>query len=127
MLEKILGAMKAFQWSADNVAFGSGGSLLQKMHRDTQKCAYKCSFATVAGENRDVYKEPVTDKAKKSKKGTKYHHPLLSCQLAGMSFAPCPLIYLPLPSTPFAPHARLHCASYPMGSVNLPVFLPPHT
>lgn len=69
MLEKILGAMKAFKWSADNVAFGSGGALLQKMHRDTQKCAYKCSFATVDGENRDVYKEPVTDKAKKSKKG----------------------------------------------------------
>lgn len=69
MLETILGAMKAFNWSADNCAFGSGGALLQKMHRDTQKCAYKCSFATVDGQNRDVYKEPVTDKAKKSKKG----------------------------------------------------------
>lgn len=69
MLHTILRAMKAFKWSADNVAFGSGGGLLQKLNRDTQKCAYKCSFATVGGKDRDVFKAPVTDKAKKSKKG----------------------------------------------------------
>lgn len=38
------------QWSADNVAFGSGGALLQKLHRDTQKCAYKCSYAIINGK-----------------------------------------------------------------------------
>ena len=38
------------KWSADNVAFGSGGALLQKLHRDTQKCAYKCSYAIIDGE-----------------------------------------------------------------------------
>ena len=38
------------KWSADNVAFGSGGALLQKLHRDTQKCAYKCSYAIINGK-----------------------------------------------------------------------------
>ena len=38
------------QWSADDVAFGSGGALLQKLHRDTQKCAYKCSYAIINGK-----------------------------------------------------------------------------
>lgn len=29
----------------------------------------KCSFAIVGGEDRDVYKDPITDSDKKSKKG----------------------------------------------------------
>ena len=35
-------------WAAENVAFGSGGALLQKLNRDTQKCAFKCSEITKA-------------------------------------------------------------------------------
>ena len=46
----ILEHMKVNQWSADNVAFGSGGALLQRLHRDTQKCAYKCSYAIINGK-----------------------------------------------------------------------------
>jgi nicotinamide phosphoribosyltransferase len=65
----ILDRMKEEKWSADNVAFGCGGGLLQKMNRDTQKCAYKCSYATIDGRGVDVYKDPITDKGKKSKKG----------------------------------------------------------
>ena len=68
---------------------------MQKVHRDTQKCAYKCSYAIINGEGVcridgwidvhtrsmcvffwwchfsqvDVYKEPITDLGKKSKKG----------------------------------------------------------
>ena len=42
--------MKKNKWSADNVAFGSGGALLQRLHRDTQKCAYKCSYAIINGK-----------------------------------------------------------------------------
>ena len=42
--------MKSHGWSADNLAFGSGGALLQKIDRDTQKCAFKCSFAVINGE-----------------------------------------------------------------------------
>lgn len=56
-------------WSADNLGFGSGGALLQKVNRDTSKYAFKCSEVTVDGLPRDVFKDPVTDKGKASKKG----------------------------------------------------------
>ena len=36
-------------WAADNLAFGSGGALLQKLNRDTQKCAFKCCSIGAAG------------------------------------------------------------------------------
>jgi len=68
-LETVLEEMKSKGWAADNLAFGSGGALLQKLHRDTQKCAFKCSYALVAGVDRDVVKDPITDPGKKSKKG----------------------------------------------------------
>jgi nicotinamide phosphoribosyltransferase len=69
MLDKVLVAMKIAGWSADNVAFGSGGGLLQKVNRDTQKFAIKCSYMEVAGEGRDVMKDPITDPGKRSKAG----------------------------------------------------------
>eukprot|EP00754_Rhynchopus_humris_P034807 Rhum_TRINITY_DN163_c0_g1::Rhum_TRINITY_DN163_c0_g1_i1::g.501::m.501/K03462/NAMPT; nicotinamide phosphoribosyltransferase len=56
-------------WSIDNIGFGSGGGLLQKLHRDTQKCAFKCSYAVVNGKGVDVFKDPITDPGKVSKKG----------------------------------------------------------
>jgi len=68
-LKGILAAMEAKGWAAGNVAFGSGGALLQKLNRDTQKCAFKCCEAVVNGETRNVYKDPITDKGKTSKKG----------------------------------------------------------
>jgi nicotinamide phosphoribosyltransferase len=68
-LGTILAAMEAKGWAAGNLAFGSGGALLQKLNRDTQKCAFKCCEAIVNGEARYVYKDPVTDKGKASKKG----------------------------------------------------------
>ena len=46
-----------------------GGGLLQKLNRDTQKFAFKCSSAIVNGEERDVFKDPVTDSGKRSKRG----------------------------------------------------------
>jgi nicotinamide phosphoribosyltransferase len=69
MLGRILEAMSAAGWSADNIAFGSGGGLLQKLNRDTQKFAFKCSSIVVNGEEREVFKRPVTDQGKKSKAG----------------------------------------------------------
>jgi nicotinamide phosphoribosyltransferase len=66
---EILEAMKQAGWSADNVAFGSGGGLLQKVNRDTQKFAFKCSAIEVGGEWKDVLKDPVTDPGKRSKAG----------------------------------------------------------
>ena len=57
-------------YSTDNIAFGSGGGLLQKLNRDTQKCAFKCSELRKAdGSVTLVYKDPITDKGKQSKKG----------------------------------------------------------
>ncbi|MBP9758043.1 MAG: nicotinate phosphoribosyltransferase [Candidatus Pacebacteria bacterium] len=69
MLDKVLAAMVIAGWSADNVAFGSGGGLLQKVDRDTQKFAIKCSYIEVDGVGRDVMKDPITDPGKRSKAG----------------------------------------------------------
>ncbi|KAG8466739.1 hypothetical protein KFE25_008118 [Diacronema lutheri] len=65
----ILESMAKAKWAAENVAFGSGGALLQKMDRDTQKCAFKCCEAVVNGKAVPVYKDPITDPGKQSKKG----------------------------------------------------------
>jgi nicotinamide phosphoribosyltransferase len=56
-------------YSLDNIVFGSGGSLLQQMNRDTLKFAMKCSAIRVNGVWRDVFKNPVTDSGKQSKRG----------------------------------------------------------
>ena len=69
VLEEVLKAMERVSWSADNIAFGSGGGLLQKVNRDTQKFAFKCSSIRVNGLSRDVMKDPVTDHGKRSKAG----------------------------------------------------------
>jgi nicotinamide phosphoribosyltransferase len=68
-LGTILEAITRQGWSADNLVFGSGGGLLQKVNRDTLKFAFKCSSVVVNGETRDVYKRPVTDRGKRSKSG----------------------------------------------------------
>lgn len=69
-LPKVLAAIEKSGWSADNVAFGSGGGLLQSVDRDTQRFAFKCSAVQIGGaEWRDVYKDPVTDPGKRSKAG----------------------------------------------------------
>ncbi|MSP09965.1 MAG: nicotinate phosphoribosyltransferase [Flavobacteriaceae bacterium] len=69
MLDLILDAMMKKGLSADNIAFGSGGGLLQKLNRDTQRFAFKCSDVVIGDKHRDVYKQPVTDGGKKSKAG----------------------------------------------------------
>ncbi|MFC5849751.1 nicotinate phosphoribosyltransferase [Deinococcus petrolearius] len=56
-------------YSAENVAFGMGGALLQKVDRDTQRFAYKASAGLIDGEYRGIYKDPVTDPGKRSKDG----------------------------------------------------------
>ena len=68
-IEGILAAMKARKQSADNIAFGMGAELLQKVNRDTMKFAMKASAVRVNGLWRDVYKDPITDTGKRSKKG----------------------------------------------------------
>ena len=81
-VRSILGAFMAMGWSADNIAFGMGGALLQIVDRDTQRFAMKCSAMgrTVRVEDGDygsgwktewfdVVKDPITDPGKKSKAG----------------------------------------------------------
>lgn len=68
-IENILSAFRSKGYAADNFAFGSGGDLMQNVNRDTCKFAIKCSAIKVDGEWRDVYKEPITDPEKKSKRG----------------------------------------------------------
>ncbi|MFM8441479.1 MAG: nicotinate phosphoribosyltransferase [Acidobacteriota bacterium] len=68
-VNNILAKLKSDGMSASNIAFGIGGSLLQKVNRDTMRFAYKCSAIVVDGRLREVYKEPVTDKKKFSKRG----------------------------------------------------------
>jgi nicotinamide phosphoribosyltransferase len=69
-IKKIIRVFKKEHISLGNIAaFGMGGGLIQKVNRDTQMLAFKCSWAEVNGEGRDVYKEPVTGSGKKSKRG----------------------------------------------------------
>ncbi|RKP13141.1 nicotinate phosphoribosyltransferase family-domain-containing protein [Piptocephalis cylindrospora] len=66
----ILDAVLAAGYSAENVAFGMGGGLLQKVNRDTMSFATKLSHITYGnGERRDVMKTPKTDKGKFSLPG----------------------------------------------------------
>lgn len=65
----ILLSLEIAGYSADNVAFGQGGALLQQVNRDTLKFAQKCSAARILGKWVDVYKDPITDSGKRSKRG----------------------------------------------------------
>ena len=56
---EILDMMVAEGYSVENIAFGMGGALLQKVDRDTQKFAFKCSSIIINGEEADVQKNPI--------------------------------------------------------------------
>ncbi|MEL6558079.1 MAG: nicotinate phosphoribosyltransferase [Bacteroidota bacterium] len=70
-------AIKKAGISAENLVLGMGGALLQKLDRDTQKFALKCSYAIVDGKEVVVQKSPtemdangnLTESFKKSKGG----------------------------------------------------------
>lgn len=71
----ILGSFQVYGYSADNIAFGMGGALLQQLDRDTQQFAMKCSSIKLTRwpdfepQWHDVQKDPITDPGKKSKAG----------------------------------------------------------
>lgn len=69
-IDRILFALDLHGWAASTCVFGMGGGLLQKVNRDTQRFAFKCSATQRNGEWHDVYKDPV-DKGfvKNSKRG----------------------------------------------------------
>jgi nicotinamide phosphoribosyltransferase len=68
-IRDILTSLERNGFSAENISFGSGGALLQMLNRDTCKFAFKCSAAKVNGKWRDVWKKPITDPGKNSKRG----------------------------------------------------------
>ena len=57
-----------YRFSTENIIFGMGGGLLQKVNRDTQRCAFKCSAQYRDGQWHDIQKNP-KDVSKASKKG----------------------------------------------------------
>ncbi len=65
----ILQRIQQAGFSTENVAFGMGGGLLQKVNRDTLRFAMKASAMQINGAWRDVYKQPITDAGKNSKRG----------------------------------------------------------
>lgn len=67
-IEEILEATQAAGFSAENYVFGMGGGLLQKVNRDQQRFAFKCSAQMRGGEWHDVFKDPL-DSSKISKRG----------------------------------------------------------
>lgn len=50
--------------AAENLVLGMGGGLLQKINRDTQKFAFKCSYAEINGKGVEVKKRPMEMNAK---------------------------------------------------------------
>lgn len=58
-IRTIYSALKINGISAENLVLGMGGALLQKVDRDTQKFAFKCSYAEINGKGVDVQKHPL--------------------------------------------------------------------
>lgn len=67
-IEKICARAVAEGFSVENLVFGMGGGLLQKVNRDTQRFAFKSSAQKRRDGWHDVYKEPL-DSSKASKRG----------------------------------------------------------
>ncbi len=65
----ILSTTESLGYSTTNLAFGMGGALLQRVDRDTQQFAIKCSEATIEGQAVPIFKDPITDSGKRSKSG----------------------------------------------------------
>lgn len=69
-LPKIIENLKKAGFSADNIALGMGGGLLQAWNRDSLKYAMKASAIRIdGGEWVGFSKDPITDKGKQSKQG----------------------------------------------------------
>jgi nicotinamide phosphoribosyltransferase len=67
-IEKILQTLADNDYSTEGMVFGQGGGLLQKVNRDTKRCAFKCSAQKRNGKWYDIQKKP-RDVSKASKAG----------------------------------------------------------
>lgn len=69
-IQQILQILEDKGISSENIIFGMGGGLLQHCDRDWLKFAMKGSARkTATGEWVDVFKDPITDSVKRSKRG----------------------------------------------------------
>lgn len=68
-LSKIIDVVIKAGFSIENVTFGMGGGLLQQVNRDTMSWAMKSSAIRIDSAWKDIYKDPVTSRSKRSKKG----------------------------------------------------------
>jgi len=69
-INKLLSNLLVRGWSAENIAFGMGGGLLQhQVSRDSLGFAMKASAIKDSVGWLDVFKDPITDKGKVSKRG----------------------------------------------------------
>jgi len=68
-LFRIADAVESMQFSAQNVAYGMGGGLLQKQNRDSLKVASKVSERVLNNIRYDIRKTPKTDPLKNSLPG----------------------------------------------------------
>lgn len=60
-LQEIVACMKEHKWSIENISFGSGEALLQKLTRDLLSCSFNCSYVVTNGLGVNVFKDPVAD------------------------------------------------------------------
>lgn len=67
-IDSMLSIIEARKISTENVVFGMGGGLLQKINRDTQRFAFKSSYQERDGVGHNIFKCPL-DRSKMSKKG----------------------------------------------------------
>jgi nicotinamide phosphoribosyltransferase len=58
-IRMIYGSLRVNGISAENLVLGMGGALLQKSDRDTQKFAFKCSYAEIEGKGTNIQKHPI--------------------------------------------------------------------
>lgn len=66
--QRTLGRLQEMGYAASNLVIGVGG-ILRNHSRDTLGFAIKATYVEVNGESRDIEKDPVTDKGKRSHKG----------------------------------------------------------
>lgn len=71
-IDAILNNFMVHGWSAENIAFGMGGGLLQQVNRDTLRFAMKACEITIHGKRYPVAKMPSTDLSKSSKPWRQY-------------------------------------------------------
>lgn len=68
-IESCLGVLAKHKISTENVVFGMGGALLQRVNRDTARFAMKANAVKRNGTWQQIKKDPITDPGKASKAG----------------------------------------------------------